>query len=292
MKGFLKFISVFFGILLLSAILAPFLYTILPYKFERIFNRLVMIFSLAALWWLLIGKKFSPKDYGLQWEKNRSRFYLAAGLLTGLSVLAVFSWVKVGVGQADWIRPEDGIKVLSKLLAALGAGFLIAIIEEFFFRGFIYKTLRKWQWPIILSAVGTSAFYSIIHFVSFEKPFVDATPSIIDGLRLVAAPFLSLLQFQRYWPEALGLFLFGLILNHAAVKSGSLYPSIGLHAGCVLYVKTDVLFLLFHEKDRLIYASGKFYDGLLGWFFIIFMGVLLSALIQTRLRSDREGKHG
>jgi len=288
MKSFLKFIAVFFGILLISAVLAPFLYTFLPYKFERIFNRLVMIFSLAALWFFLIGKKFSAKDYGLNWVRGDSRFYLLAGLLTGLGVLTVFSFVKVGVGQADWLRP-DVFQILLKLLGALGAGFLIAFIEEFFFRGFIYKTLCKWQWPLVLSVIGTSAFYAIVHFVSFEKPFVDSTPSVVDGLRLVAAPFLSLLQFSRYWPEAVGLFLFGIILNHAAIKSGSLYPSIGLHAGCVLYVKTDVLFLTFYEKERLLYASGKFYDGLLGWFFLVIIGVLLSLLIQFRLKS--RGSH-
>lgn len=291
MKGFLKFVAVFFGILLVSAVLAPFLYTLLPYKFERIFNRLVMIFSLAALWFFLIGKKFSPKDYGLHWTRRESGFYLAAGFLTGLSVLAVFSWVKVWVGQADWLRPE-GLKFLSKLFSALGAGLLIAFIEEFFFRGFIYRTLCKWRWPFVLSVIATSAFYAIIHFVSFEKPFVDATPSIVDGLRLVAAPFLSLLQFSRYWPEALGLFLFGVILNHVAVKAGSLYPSIGLHAGCVLYVKTDDLFLTFYEKERLLYASGKFYDGLLGWGFLIIMGVVLSVLIQVWQSSQRERAHG
>jgi len=290
MKSFLKFIAVFFGILLISAVLAPFLYTVLPYKFERIFNRIVMILSLAAVWFFLIGKKFSPKDYGLQWVRRDSRFYLMAGVLTGLSVLAVFSTVKVWVGQADWIRPE-GLQFLSKFFAALGAGFLIAFIEEFFFRGFIYKTLCKWRWPFVLSVVATSAFYAIIHFVSFEKPFVDSTPTIIDGLRLVAAPFLSLLQFSRYWPEALGLFLFGLILNHVSVKAGSLYPSIGLHAGCVLYVKSDALFLTFYEKERLIYASGKFYDGLLGWGFLIVMGVVLSLLIQGRQAAVKDGKH-
>ncbi len=291
MKGFLKFILVFGGILLASALLAPLLYTFLPYKFERIFNRLVMIFSLAGLWLFLKGRHLRLKDFGLAWKKQESRFYLMAGFFTGILVLIVFSLLKTAVGQAQWLQPEAAA-VLSKLAAALAAAFLIGFIEEFFFRGFIYQTLRKWQWPLILSYVLTSLFYALIHFVSFEKPFVDATPTILDGLRLASAPFLSILQFSRYWPEALGLFLFGLVLNHAAVKAGSLYPAIGLHAGCVLYVKTDDLFLLFQEKQRLIYASGKFYDGLLGWVFLILMGVFLTFWIkfyQSRQRSSACG---
>ena len=49
MKGFLRFVAVFVSILLLSAVLAPILYDFLPFKFERIFQRLVMVLALLAL---------------------------------------------------------------------------------------------------------------------------------------------------------------------------------------------------------------------------------------------------
>jgi len=292
MKGFLKFVFVFSSILLASAVLAPLLYQILPYKFERIFNRLVMIFSLSALWFLLLGKKFNAREFGLDWCREASVRHIILGFGTGVVILSLFSLLKVAVGQADWIAPA-GFALLSKVLTALGASFLIGVIEEFFFRGFVYRTLRKWRWSLMLSIVFTSVFYSMIHFVSFDKPFVDSTPTVIDGLRLVAAPFLSLMQFSRYWPEAVGLFLFGLVLNCVAVRSGSLYPSIGLHAGCVLYVKTDVLFLQFHEKERLLYASGKFYDGALGWFFIVVIGLVLTYLLgKTQPKDKNEVTYG
>jgi len=83
------------------------------------------------------------------------------------------------------------------------------------------------------------------------------------------------------------------VLNCVAVRSGSLYPSIGLHAGCVLYVKTDVLFLQFHEKERLLYASGKFYDGALGWFFIVVIGLVLTYLLgKTQPKDKNEVTYG
>ena len=64
MKKFLKFIGVFGGILLLSAFLAPILYdffqTFHPYKFERIFNRLVMIGTLVAAVFFCPYQKRNP----------------------------------------------------------------------------------------------------------------------------------------------------------------------------------------------------------------------------------------
>lgn len=280
MRAFLKFTAVFAAILLASAVLAPWLYTFLPYKFERIFNRLVMIFSLAAMLIFLRGKKLRFQDYGLRWSVH-SRYLLLAGFLTGLAVLTVFSIVKVAAGQAAWAHP-GWMSIVARLTAALGSAFLIAVIEEFFFRGFIFKTFCNWRWHLVLSVLVTSVFYSLVHFVSFEKPFVDSTPTVLDSLRLIAAPIASLFQFSRYWPEAVGLFLFGVVLNLTALRSGSLLASIGLHAGCVFYVKTDDLFLNFYEKNRLLYASGKFYDGILGWVFIVIIGFILWYLIRKQ----------
>ena len=49
MKGFLKFIAIFASILIIAALLSPILYDFLPFKFERIFNRIVMIGTLLAI---------------------------------------------------------------------------------------------------------------------------------------------------------------------------------------------------------------------------------------------------
>ena len=287
-RGFFKGSLIFAVILLASAFLAPLLYQFLPYKFERIFNRMVMILSLAALAVSLKGKKLRISDYGLAWQGQPAVKYLLTGFLTGIAVLAVFSFVKVAAGQAVWnVTGKGPVFWMLRLGAALGAAFLIAFIEEFFFRGAVYRTLSDQGRKRIYLAYGlTSFFYSIVHFVSFKKPFVTAHPGFSDGLRLVAAPFQSLLHFGQYWPEALGLFLFGLVLNHAAAKAGSLYPSIGLHAGCVFYVKTDALFLLFEDKNRFLFASGKFYDGLLGWGFLLLMGILMTAAVR-RIRTGK-----
>ena len=283
MKPFLKFLLVIFAILFLSVFLAPWLYTFLPYKFERIFNRLVMIFSLAAVFLFVRVKKSWLAGLGLAWSGKKSRREIAAGFLTGFLLLAIFLALKVFFKQAVWAPAAMNPAALGLQAAgALFAAFLIALIEEFFFRGFVFNTLHAhWRWPLLLSLAATNLFYALTHFVTFYKPLVDKTPSWIDSLRLIGAPFMALGGIRQFWPEAAGLLIFGMILSRAALTARSLFPAIGLHAGCVFFVKLDGVFFDFPERvNRLLFASGKFYDGVVGWLFLGLIGWML----EQRLR--------
>jgi hypothetical protein len=280
MKGFLKFAGVFVGILLLSAVLAPLFYdffqTFRPYKFERIFNRIVMILSLIAVACFVRVKKETLSSYGMIW-KPQSLGLLGKGFMAGVLVLGVVGALRVVFGQALFAPGSFSWGGwVAKFSLALGTGLLIGVMEEFFFRGFIFRSLMHLSknrvfWSVLI----TTSFYAIIHFVGTKKVFVDSSPNFIDGLRLVGAPFLSLAQWPKFWPEAVGLFLFGLALNGAAYRSGSLYPAIGLHAGCVFYVRLDDSFLQLSVARNWFWGSKILYDGLLGWLFLGAMALVL-----------------
>ncbi|MFH1799866.1 MAG: CPBP family intramembrane glutamic endopeptidase [Candidatus Omnitrophota bacterium] len=276
MKGFLKFIAVFAAILLLSAVLAPlffnFFQTFHPYKFERIFNRIVMILSLVAVACFVRVKREMLTSYGLAW-KPQSLELLAKGFKAGVLVLGAVGILRFLLGQA--VFAPDSLSWegwTAKVFLALGTALLIGFIEEFFFRGFIFRSLmRLLRDRVFLSVIITTSFYAIIHFIGMKKIFVDSSPNWIDGLRLVGAPFFSLAQWPKFWPEVVGLFLFGLALNGVAYRSGSLYPAIGFHAGCVFFVRLDDSFLQFQKGRTLFWGSKVLYDGLVGWFFLALM---------------------
>lgn len=280
MKGFLKFIAIFVGIILLSAVLAPLFYdffkTFHPYKFERIFNRIVMILSLVAVACFVRVKKETIVGYGLAWKRQNLGLF-GKGFLFGVLTLGIVGALRVLFGQAVFAPdPFSFMGWVVKFLVAFGTGLLIGVMEEFFFRGFVFRSLMGLSKNrVFLSVLITTAFYAIIHFVGMKKIFVDSSPNFIDGLRLIGAPFLSLAQWPKFWPEALGLFLFGLALNGAAYKSGSLYPAIGLHAGCVFFVKLDDSFLQYHAERTLFWGGKILYDGLVGWFFLGAMALIL-----------------
>jgi membrane protease YdiL (CAAX protease family) len=294
MKGFLKFIAIFAAILILSAALAPLFYyffqTFHPYKFERIFQRIVMILSLVAVAFFVRVKKETLASYGILW-KPQSLGLLLKGFLLGMLVLGTVGVLRVIFGKA--VFDPDAFTAwqwIGKFFAALATGLLIGVMEEFFFRGFIFRSLMHLlKNRVFLSVLITTAFYAIIHFIGMKKIFVDSTPSFIDGLRLIGAPFLSLAEWPRFWPEAVGLFLFGLALNGAAYKSGSLYPSIGLHAGCVFFVKLDDSFLQFHSDRTFFWGSKILYDGLMGWLFLGLMALILWMVLKPSGASAPRG---
>ena len=244
MKGFLKFLAVFSGILILSALLAPLFYDLFqmfhPYKFERIFQRIVMILSLVAVACFVRVKKETLISYGLAWQPQSLRLF-GKGFTIGVLVLGMVGVVRVFSGQAVFAPDTFSLGGwIVKFVLALATALLIGGMEEFFFRGFIFRSLMNLtRNRVLLCVLVTTSFYAIIHFIGMKKIFIDPSPNFIDGLRLIGAPFLSLVQWPKFWPEALGLFLFGLALNSAAYRSGSLYPAIGLHAGCVFFVKMD-----------------------------------------------------
>jgi len=285
MKGFLKFVAIFAGILLLSAALAPLFYaffqTFHPYKFERIFQRIVMILSLVAVACFVRVKKETLVSYGAIW-KATSLGLFGKGFGVAVLLLGTVGALRVLSGQA--VFAPDSFSWggwIAKFAMALGTGLLIGAMEEFFFRGFVFRSLMHLlKSRVFLSVLITTSFYAIIHFIGMKKIFVDSTPNFIDGLRLIGAPFLSLAQWPKFWPEAVGLFLFGLALNGAAYRSGSLYPSIGLHAGCVFFVKLDDSFLQFHSGWTLFWGSKILYDGLMGWCFLGTLALILWIVLK------------
>ena len=285
MKSFLKFLAVLFVIFFVSAVSAPLLYKILPFKFERIFSRLVMILSiLAALLFVRIRREAFVR-YGLAWKEGSLRQFLtgcAAGILSLSSVILlqglfrIAHWEPAHFSLLGWI-----FTVGTAAFAAL----LVGVLEEFFFRGFIFRRLlERFSWPAGLAAAATSLLYSLVHFVGDQTPFVDSTPDVKDSLRLMLAPLVSLAHWPSYWPAAAGLFLFGLLLNLTVLRTGSLFMAIGLHASGVFFLKMDGSLIRTDIRNPVFFGGERLIDGVLGWFVL---GICAAVLARFLKRSER-----
>ncbi len=306
MKALLKFILIFASILLLSAFLAPILHNFLPFKFGRIFNRLVMIFSLAAVVFFVRVRKEDLLSSGLTGRSDG--FYLFnVCFASGFVILLILMAIKVMAGMAAWkLADVTWMTWVVSILKVFFTALLIGVIEELFFRGFIFAKLKKAfnyrhceepkkgdaaistvkpeiaspkkNWArndrvaaacsVFLSIAVTSLFYSLIHFISDKKPFIGPDPNFYDSLLLMKAPVVSLLNWSSYWEQAAGLFIFGVVLNLLYVRTRSLYACVGLHAGCVFFVKLDGLFADSLSTGNLFWGTSKMYDGVAGWLFL------------------------
>lgn len=283
MKKLLLFLISFAAVLAIAVFLSPFLFQILPFKFGRIFNRIVMVGTLICVAVFVRIRKETFIEYGLAW-KNESLRLLITAFLAPIFVLSVYVFLQTCFGEAAFsLRDVSAGKWAGRIITAALTGLLVGSIEEFFFRGAIFNGLRRiWSsstYGLILSIIIMNLFYSILHFVSAAKPFIDNTPDYHDGLKLLAAPFASFLHFGNFWPGFVGLFIFGLMLTGLLLRTKSLYASIGLHAGAVFFIKTDGLWADLGPTN-LMWGSSKMYDGFVGWFALGVLYFVLCLLLK------------
>ena len=285
MKKIFLFLLSFVAVLALAVVLSPLIYPHFHFKFHRIFNRIVMVGVLICVAIFVRIRKETFVEYGLAWKPESLRLLLT-GFIAPVVVLSVYVAIQNFFGEALFSFQNVGIgKWISRIVLALFTGFLIGAIEEFFFRGAVYQGCRKlWSSSgkgLLLSLFVTNVFYSIVHFVHAKRPFVDSTPDFHDSLMLLGAPFASLTEIGTFWPGLVGLLIFGLMLNGLYLRTKSLYPAIGLHAGAVFFIKTDGLLVNFGTHN-LLWGSGKMYDGIVGWVALGLLYILLALLIPNQ----------
>ncbi len=285
MKKTFLFLVSFLGVLVLAVFLSPLLFQVLDFKFERIFNRIVMIGTLVCVAVFMRIRKDTFIQYGLAWQKNSFKNGVVAFLVLVLG-LSVYVWIQTFFGEVHFSANKmNFFEWFKRIFLALFTGLLVGIIEEFFFRGALFQFSlcatrnRLGGYGLALSLIVTNTFYSIVHFVHAKRPFIDATPNFKDSLRLLAAPFESFGHFSDFWPGFVGLFIFGLMLNGLLLRTKSLYASIGLHAGAVFFIKTDGLLVDFGAPN-FFWGSSKMYDGVMGWCDLAILYIILITLFN------------
>ena len=287
MKGPVKFVAVVAVVLVSSAVLAPLLHDLLPYPFARIFKRLLMIGAILAAVLFVRIRRDTFARYGMARTPDTVRF-LWTGFLTGIAGLVAFALVSVATGHAQVvIRQLSALGRAERIAEALLTGILIGVFEEFLFRGFLftYTRDRLFRGRALPGMVLTSLLYATLHFLTVGKPVISPDPGIADSVKLMLAPVQSLTDWPMLWPSAVGLFLFGMVLNACVIRTGSLYPSIGLHAGCVAFLRAVGLFLAFGKDDVLLWSSKRVYDGAMGWAFLLLIGLLLVVRLRRAVPS-------
>jgi len=86
-------------------------------------------------------------------------------------------------------------------------------------------------------------------------------------------------------PGLIGLLLIGIVLSYAFVRSGTLYLSIGLHAGWVIAIKTVRVFGDYRAEDLgWLFGSSdpKIVSGVVTWVGIILVGVAVHWFTRNR----------
>lgn len=238
----LRLLAYLSGVVLLACLLSPPLYWagsaladhgVLPFlqgfPFHRYFSRSIQISALLMLWpafrWIGIRQL---GELGI--EKNPLRWRdVAAGV--GMALVPV---VLLGAAYiASDIYRLKGSFAPAGILRILGTASAVAVLEEFLFRGVLLGLCLRAMgaWP---AAAVSSAAFALVHFLRVARPAEAAPVDWASGFAQLPQVFSSAPPWPLLGWGILSLFLAGLILAFATLRTRSLFLAAGIHAGWIL----------------------------------------------------------
>lgn len=310
LKQYQKILLLFFLILCISSLLAPLIkiasdmlvpqsalmadllnYKHGSYDFGKVMRRIILVMAILFIFFfrkpLMIN---SLATIGIKhttgwWEHLQMGFFLSTGIFILYTSFLFITGTKIL--QVDAKSLGDLLFQLFKILLIAG---LVGCIEEIFFRGFIFQSFLRDMYTV--SAVcASSLFYSLLHFFKV-KLLVSPGFQPFIGFEVIYQSFANLLiNFNTIMPTIIGIFLVGVVLSYACLRTNSLYFAIGLHAGWIFLIKTNIL-LFDHvgTNHRWLYGDSKVATGVLGWSLLII--TLLLVRIVTKATSHETVSYG
>jgi membrane protease YdiL (CAAX protease family) len=178
----------------------------------------------------------------------------------------------------DLDRP--GAMWVRHLKNAVIAATVVSLLEEILFRGALFGSLRQSQ-GFIMAAFWSSALYALLHFL--EKPVFTGRVEWSSGFTVLAGMLAGFGNWEAMIPAFLNLMLVGVILALVFERTGSLFCSIGLHAGFVFWVKS--VGFITNEASRgstRLWGSDKITDGWMTMVILILTLILIERTIPPR----------
>jgi len=200
--------------------------------FRSVLNYLLILSAIAgALVLLASHKALSLQTMGLATSPHGLAQVLAGAVVAACSVAVVLA-VGLGSDVFAWDTRKTVVTIASDSATTFIGAALLAMSEEFFFRGCLLGWLRQRVHSVAALTVVT-LFYAICHFLNGGR-----NPSIDEITWLTG--FQTLWQYAGrragdwgWLPNFALLVLVGLTLGWCFLQTSRLYLSIGLHGGWV-----------------------------------------------------------
>jgi membrane protease YdiL (CAAX protease family) len=240
LKDAARLLGYFAATILFGAVAAPILFwaaqwlaahgifpALATFDFEAFFHRALLLGALLFIWpflrWLRVK---GPRDLGLAPNRRWARDTAIGFLISALPVLCcgVFLVMLGNYTMRNHVA-WDAVAALALTAAA------VPLIEETLFRGLFLGVLLRGNRPLT-AALLSSGIFSIVHFLKAPD---QTTTSVVSTSGFVSLAH-SFHQFRDPMLVLAGfttLFLIGLILAHARLRTLSLWLPIGLHAGWI-----------------------------------------------------------
>ena len=235
--------------------------------FHRFVHRSIYFLALVGLWPLLRTLQVRRwSEIGIAWLGG-SPGELARGLALGFGSLAVAALV-ITTGHA---RIWDGTHTSSEwshhLINAIFAALAAGLLEELLFRGALFAPFRR-QGGFVIAAAVSAFVYALTHF--FRPVHFNGAIEWTSGLTVLGLMCGGFMDWQALVPAFFNLALAGWALALARERTGTLWFSIGLHAGWIFWVKSFAFLTRGQPlSDVWIWGSGKLIDGWLAMLVLV-----------------------
>ena len=252
--------------------------------FSRFFDRFFMISGIVLFFSCRSLLKIdSLSQLGLS-PRTRAASDVAVGLCFALGSMFALGFIMSTAGVYEvFFRLSLGESVELYLKAIL-TGLTVGFLEEIFFRGIIFRGLLE-DWKPLPAFLTANLFYSALHFVKPGEQYFLSGVEPWAGFRHLFSTFAPFLEPTEIVPGMIGLLLIGIVLSYAFLRTGTLYLSIGLHAGWIISIKTVRLFGDY-QRESLGWLFGstdpKIVSGVVTWVGIILVGIAVYWITRNR----------
>lgn len=273
MRATLQFFIYLLGCLILAALLAPALLATgwIDLEPQRAMGRLAQIFMLLGIWPFL--RVLSLADRGSLGYAVSGRVWrrsVGLGWLQGVAILLalVLALLALDIRIPD---PNPWSGIAGKAAQALIGGLLIGLLEETFFRGALYRAIRRRD-GMRSAIVWSALLYALVHFL---KPGALPDGMAFDwtgALWMFAQVFGDLFQWSNL-DSMVALLCVGVFLALVRERTGHIGWCIGLHAGWVFVIQMTRRVTDGNAASDVAFLVGE-YDGTIGWLAALWIGLL------------------
>ena len=173
------------------------------------------------------------------------------------------------------------------MTVGLVTGLIVALIEEFFFRGMLFAAVRR-ESGTASAIILPSLLYAALHFLSGRLRLPADQIEWSSGWAVLERMFIQYAQPLTIADSFLALFVVGVSLALVRLYTGAIAVCIGLHAAWVcmiFFVQKTTSINPEHPAGWLVGT----YDGVIGWAAVIWSGVMV--LIYTLAARGRYNRN-
>ncbi|MDA0346182.1 MAG: type II CAAX endopeptidase family protein [Verrucomicrobia bacterium] len=285
-KGLWLIVYLYFGALVFAAIVAPLVFNLVhsldpdasSYLAQKPFGKYFDRGRVLCL--LILFPVLMKKANLLSWKRlgflPPGRVHFKKWFAIGICMMALVYAVDFSFGilepRENWSWGNQFEKIGSGIVSAL----LIAVVEESFFRGFVFRAFYTSLKPK-LAVVLSSLFFAYVHFKMPYEVMAHIPVNEIgfdDGLFAIWGTLTTFLYFEGLL--FLNLFLVGILLHLGFLYTRNLWTCVGLHAGWVVVIQSLVKTMDEVEGAHPFFGTERVADGYLVTLFLLgFIGVCI-----------------